>query len=231
MNPTPTAEPRPGAEPVLPQGQEGVRAAFWAIPLFKTTGISVVTTLLMLGYFWALRHPAQRVVVMPLTPVDRWVGFCPALAPFYFSLWFYTSLCAGLVPSRRQLILYGVYAGIIGVVGLVIFVVWPTAVPAMGIDWRQYPSVAFLKRLDASGNACPSLHVAYAVYSAVWVEALLSEIGAAWGLRAASLVWAGLIVYSTMAIRQHVAIDVLLGAVLGLVGAFAFLRSRRGLLA
>lgn len=198
--------------------------------MFKTVGISLFTTAVIIGYFWVLHHPAQHVVVMPTTPLDRLIPFSPAFGPAYFSLWIYLSVCAGLVPSARQLVLYGLYAGAVGFLGLLVFVIWPTAVPSPGIDWSLHPSIAFLKHVDASGNACPSLHVAYAVYSAVWVEALLRELKVRPALRLLNLLWAAAIVYSTIAIRQHVVIDVVLGAALGAVGASGFLSARNSLM-
>ena len=52
------------------------------------------------------------------------------------------------------------------ITALIIFYIWPTAVPVANIDWSHYPNVDFLKKVDASGNACPSLHVATAIFSA-----------------------------------------------------------------
>jgi len=225
------ADATAGRDPALPIGREGLWAAFRAIPAVKTLGITLFTAAVIAGYFWVLHHPLQPVVVMPTTVLDRWVPFSPAFGPAYFSLWIYLSLCAGLIPTARQLVVYGVYAGAVGLLGLVVFLVWPTAVPSSGVDWALHPSLAFLKQVDASGNACPSLHVAYVVYSAAWVERLFSELRITPLMRGMNLLWAGAIVYSTVAIRQHVVIDVILGAALGLAGAFAFLRARRALIA
>ncbi|MEQ1602543.1 MAG: hypothetical protein ABL885_12365 [Methylophilaceae bacterium] len=62
--------------------------------------------------------------------------------------------------------------------GLTIFYFWPTAAPVANIDWSQYVYVDLLKNLDASGNACPSLHVATAVFSGIWLHGLLRSFGA-----------------------------------------------------
>ena len=202
------------------------RTLFWP----KTAGVAAFMTLFFIGYFWALKHSAQHVAIMPLTAVDRLIPFSPWLAPFYFSLWIYVSICAGFFKDFRLLALYGAVAAAIALIGLGIFVAWPTAVPRPDIDWRLYPSLGFLKTVDQSGNACPSLHVAYSIYSAIWVDRLFSEIQTGWPLRLVNTVWCIGIVYSTIAIRQHVAIDVVCGGTLGAVGALAFLSLRRSLL-
>jgi membrane-associated phospholipid phosphatase len=89
--------------------------------------------------------------------------------------------------------------------------------PPADIDWAQHPSVAFLKAVDAAGNACPSLHVAAAVYSSFWVYWLMRELRLGWRAQSIQILWGVAIVYSTMATKQHVALDVLAGTVLGIV--------------
>ncbi|MDP3616453.1 MAG: phosphatase PAP2 family protein, partial [Rhodoferax sp.] len=99
-------------------------------------------------------------------------------------------------------------------------------VPAADIDWVQYPDVAFLKNMDAAGNACPSLHVATAIFSGIWLHHLLRRFCAPLWLLSFNGVWCIGIVYSAMATRQHVAVDVLAGLVLGLLAAGLSLRYR-----
>jgi len=80
--------------------------------------------------------------------------------------------------------------------------------------------------MDASGNACPSLHVATAVFSAIWLHHLLRRFGAPPWILIANWVWCSGIVYSALATRQHVAVDVLAGLVLGVLAATLSLRHR-----
>ena len=194
-------------------------ARFW----LKTAGVSVFTVFFFLGYFWVQRHPLQAVATMPLTLFDRLIPFTPAMVVVYFSLWLYLSLCAGLSDDLRVLALYGVFAGALGLVGLGIFLIWPTAVPHFDVDWAAYPSLSFLKTVDQTGNACPSLHVAYSVYSALWADHVFRRYQVGWGWRVGNLAWCLGILYSTVAIRQHVVIDVVTGAALGALVALAFL--------
>jgi membrane-associated phospholipid phosphatase len=70
--------------------------------------------------------------------------------------------------------------------------------------------------VDASGNACPCLHVAFAVLTGLWLEWLLKQMGAPRVLRVLNACWCGLIAYSTLATKQHVAVDLAAGALLGL---------------
>jgi membrane-associated phospholipid phosphatase len=97
-------------------------------------------------------------------------------------------------------------------------------VPPSGIEWAKHASLDFLKSADAGGNACPSLHVAFAVFSAIWFERLLRQMQGGHVIRAFNWLWCIGILYSTMAIRQHVSLDVFAGAVLGAAVAAIHLR-------
>jgi membrane-associated phospholipid phosphatase len=197
-----------------------MRTRAWA----KCIGTTLGMTAFFVVYFWLLHHPFFPITIMSLTAVDRWIPFQPGALGLYISLWFYVSLAPALLTERRELLSYLLAAAALSVVGLGIFLFWPTAVPVLAQDWPQ-PSFLFtLKRVDASGNACPSLHVAFAVFTACWFQRLLREMGAGPVARALNWLWCLGILYSTIATRQHVALDVLAGAVLGAVVAAVHLR-------
>jgi membrane-associated phospholipid phosphatase len=195
--------------------------AWWP---FKLAGTALGMTVFFPIYFWVLSHPWSPVTVMPLTALDHGIGFHPAALPLYLSLWLYVSLAPALIADRRELWSYGLAWVALSVVGLGIFMLWPTAVPPPDIDWSLYPSLRFLKAADATGNACPSLHVAFAVFSAVWFARLLRQMRAGRTLRTVNWLWCAGILYSTVAIRQHVVLDVLAGAALGVLVATAHVR-------
>jgi membrane-associated phospholipid phosphatase len=77
--------------------------------------------------------------------------------------------------------------------------------------------------VDAAGNACPSLHVASAVFSLCWMHRILAQLRAPRVLQWLSAVQCVAIVWSTMATLQHVALDVFAGVVVGLAFAAASL--------
>ena len=227
MPPSPTPEPSP-------KRFDGA-AAGWGVELAqrmrthvvpKSLGISAFMALFFVGYFHVLRHPAHPVTTMPLIALDRWVGFEPDALAAYVSLWLYVGIAPGLLLTLRELVVYGLWAAGLCLAGLACFYLAPTAVPPSGLDLATYPGFALLQGVDAAGNACPSLHVATAVFSAVWIDHLLRELRAAPALRVVNAGWCLLIAWSTMATRQHVALDVLAGAALGLAFAVPSLRWR-----
>lgn len=202
----------------LDHGEHWLRQAAlriqWHWPI-KAVGTTAGIAGFMCIYFLLLRHPLFPVTVMPLTGLDRFVGFEPwAIVP-YASLWLYVSLVPTLLCTRRELLPYVSAVTILSLVGFAIFLFWPTVVPRPDIDWARYPSVEFLKSADASGNACPSLHVAFAVLSGLWLARVLRKIRAPAWVGVLNAGWCGLIVYSTLATKQHVALDMAAGAALG----------------
>jgi membrane-associated phospholipid phosphatase len=203
----------------------GVRLLTWWPA--KMIGTTFGMAAFFVVYFWLLRHPLHVPAPVPLTVVDRLVGFCPAALPLYLSLWIYVSLAPALLVDRRELVSYGLAAIGLSVIGLGIFFLWPTAVPPPDVDWSQHPSFAWLKSVDAVGNACPSLHVAFAVFTAVWLDRLGRQMGEGCLVRALNWLWCLGILYSTIATRQHVSLDVLAGAALGTAVAVVHLRLLR----
>ncbi len=196
--------------------------------LLKSIGTPAVILAFLLLYQQLLNHPIFPVTEMPLTALDRIVGFFPPALVLYGSLWLYVSIPPALLEGRQELFDYTWAIGGVCLIGLVCFLVWPTAVPPLDFDRGRHPGFETLQGLDAAGNACPSLHVASALFSAAWLAVLLRELRAPWLVRAVNWGWGLGIAYSAMATKQHVALDVLAGAVLGLAGAGLSLQYRAG---
>ena len=186
--------------------------------------MSLIMALFFIAYFQVLKHPLFPVTTMPLTALDRLIAFRPEALALYLSLWFYVSLAPALLGERREIMAYAAASVALGATGLGIFLLWPTTVSWPGVDWSQHPAFDILKSVDASGNACPSLHVAFAVFTAIGLNRLLRQMGAGKVVRACNWLWCLGILYSTVAIRQHVVLDVIAGAGLGAVVAAVHLR-------
>jgi membrane-associated phospholipid phosphatase len=194
----------------------------WFPTILKTIGISAFTFLFFQGYFYLLNHPAHAVTIVPATAVDALIGFQPWTLIPYLSLWVYVSLAPGLLLTFREMIRYGAAASVVSLVGFAVFYFFPTAIVPPAIDWQAHPEFGFLKAIDASGNACPSLHVAFAIFTACNVQRTLREIGAPRAVFFLNWFWALAITYSTIATKQHVALDALAGTILGVAGAWIY---------
>ena len=217
MDTTPSLSPLPWYV------QLGRRIA--TLPLFKAIGTSAFMGLFFWGYFSVMGGGALfPEVIMPLTLLDDWIPFSAQAFPIYVSLWVYVSLPPALMADFRSLMFFGLWVASLCLFCLGIFWLFPTVVPPTDIDWLRYPDMAVIKGLDASGNACPSLHVASAVFSACWLQRVLCNVGAPRLLCLVSWGHCLIIMWSTVATRQHVVLDVVAGGLVGL--AFAWLSLR-----
>jgi membrane-associated phospholipid phosphatase len=184
-----------------------------ALPVLKAVGITGFMVLFFVGYFATLKHPLFPVRIMAEGPLDRAIGYRPWSIWLYCTLWPYVVLPPALMVEPKALTRYGAVAAALAAVGLGIFVLWPTTVALKG--------TGFLKTLDRGGNACPSLHAAYAVFSALCLQRILRQLNAPRMVRAASWLWCGAILYSTLATKQHVSADLAAGAILGAAASLA----------
>lgn len=194
----------------------------WYWPL-KASGTCGFMVLFFWAYFYILHHPQSQPTVMPAIWLDQWIAFTPYAFAVYVSLWVYVSLVPALLGNLRAMVLFCLWMSAMCLFCLAMFWLFPTQTPDFGIDWRLYPTLGLIKGVDAAGNACPSLHVASAIFSAFWLERILSQLQVPAALRVLNWVHCVAIAWSTIATLQHVALDVFAGIAVGVVFAIASL--------
>lgn len=196
--------------------------------LFKFVVTSVLIALFFVGYFHVQQHPVHELTVVPLTALDRMIPFQPYALIAYLSLWVYVGAGPGLQRTGQELIGYALWIGGLCVAGLGLFYFWPTQLAPIAVDASDLPAFQMLRRVDSANNACPSMHVAAAVFTAIRVHDVFARAWAPMWLRAVNFIWCGLIVYSTLATKQHVVLDVVAGTLLGVVfGLVSLVDARR----
>lgn len=194
-------------------------AQHWHLKSIATASFMAV---FFYGYFSILHAPMFPVTTMSVTLIDEWIPFWPSAFYMYASLWVYTSLVPALQPNFSRLVVYGFGIGLVCLTGLAFFFFLPTAVPYASADWFNDPALVVLRKFDMTGNACPSLHVASAIFTAICLNCQLSSMHSPAWLKVASWVWCAFIVYSTLAIKQHVLWDALAGIILGVAVALIY---------
>lgn len=179
----------------------------WAQPVARG---AVAAGALALG-LWIFRR--VQLAVEPrmrlLTPFDAAIPFLPWTVWIYAAFVLFAIAAIALAPPRRALAALLASAGALAL-ALPCFALLPADLPrppappgisGAAIDW--------LRRHDDAHNTCPSLHVALAV-TAAWAVAPTRWRWAAIGCAAA-------ISLSTLTVKQHTVVDVVAGALLGLV--------------
>ena len=174
-------------------------------------------------YFCTFYFALQRLVLvtpheLAPSPVDDLIPFSPGWTAVYQSLYLLLPLpwlCTSAAELRRYRI--GFFATTI--VAFAFFLLAPVAGPRPATP-AEHKLYTMLIAYDANLNAFPSLHVGMTVLTFLLVRRLARNAA----LTAAALVWSALIIYSTMAIKQHWAVDVAAGLALALA-ADLFARS------
>ncbi len=192
----------------------------------KLISTTAFIALFFVGYFYLLRNPTQPPLTMPLTALDEWMPFQPAMLFPYLSLWFYIGVAPGLQRNLAELVVLDLWEAALCLTGLAVFYVFPTAVPALTFDVSGFAGFALLQGVDATGNAFPSMHVAVAIFTATHIEDVLRRARVPLTFRVLNLIWFLVIAWSTVAVRQHVVLDVIGGAMLGMAFAVLSLRWR-----
>jgi len=184
-------------------------------PLLTLIGTSVFIFVFFLGYFYVQRYPLFAPIVMPMTSLDRLIPFQPLALAAYVSLWIYVGAGPGLQATRREMAIYALWMAALCVTGLAIFYLLPTQMADVNVGAADSVFFRTLQNVDAAGNACPSMHVAVAVFTVIRVDDVLRVVRSPLFLRLVNIGVCMLICYSTLAIKQHVVLDVLAGALLG----------------
>ena len=178
----------------------------------------------------------ERLIVFPVRSVplswfDRAIPFQPSWVWAYMSLYLLNPIGPLLTRSRADLLRYARGIGFLFVSGIACFALLPVAGPRP-VNAHGPPLYERLIAVDRVYNSFPSLHAACAVY-AVLFAGYASRDSSRPALRnvllALAWAWVGLILYSTIATRQHFVIDLLPGILLAWLTMRLFVvRSRAG---
>jgi len=190
--------------------------AYWR---FKLVAGAIVGIVFFIGYFLLLDFHIFPVREMPSTALDRLIGFHPGTLLLYMSLYLYIPLAPWLLDNKRDLNACCLALSGLCLVGLTFFLLWPTAIPQ-----PDSPTYRPLIAIDKPRNVCPSLHAAFAVFSAICIDRMARHLGDRGLARSLSWLWCLGILYATLATKQHVAVDLVAGTVLGTVWAVLYLR-------
>jgi membrane-associated phospholipid phosphatase len=199
-------------------------AACWRLKalLAITVGFAFCVPYFLIGNF-----PLFPVRRLPLSWLDGAIGFHP-----YAWVWIYQSeyLIINLIPwfaqRREDLLRYVRGFALLSLISFGVFLLFPIRAPkppvthATGMYW-------LLLQYDVSLNSLPSLHAGMVVYTVAFGRRILRNVLSRW-VTLLVLVWAGLILYATLATKEHYAIDILSGALLGLAVDIWTWRRTRG---
>jgi hypothetical protein len=207
--------PSPVLAPVLRLKRE------WRLKLLLSV---VITTAYYAGYFSLQTMPLTAPAVIGASALDHAIPFDPRWAAVYLSLMLFIPVAPWLMDTRKELLGYCRALLVLMAVGFGVFFFWPTRclrppmTPDMSFLYR------FLRGVDRDLNACPSFHAIFAIYTCLCCQRVFRLMGDRGWMRLAAWAWTGLILYATLATKQHVTADLLAGGLLGLAGYCLYVR-------
>ena len=185
--------------------------ALWRLKLGVAAAVSV---LFWSCYLFLSRHPLLPIHTLPMTGLDTWAGFQPVPWGWvYESIFLLTGITPWLIISQEELRRYVSGFALLSIMSFALFAVFPVASPRPA-DMHASAFLIFITQVDGPLNAFPSLHAGCLVYTLALVRRLF-------GCRLNPLVaigllfWAALILFGTLATKQHYVLDLLAGGLLG----------------
>lgn len=170
-------------------------------------GIFAVYGILYLG---AQHFPLRAPTLVPFTQWDHLIGFNANWVWIYIAAYPYVPVVFFALRSTKLVLAYTRSYLILTIGSVYIFALWPTILPR-----APYPTDAtwagialeWLRGMDAPTNCLPSLHVATSLVSSWWIgvqNRLLGILG---------FIFSALVIWSTLALKQHVVWDAVTGSV------------------
>jgi membrane-associated phospholipid phosphatase len=186
--------------------------ALWREKIAVTIAANI---LFWVGYQFLSRHALRPVHSLPLTWLDQWAGFQPNLWVWvYESNFVLVAVIPWLIDSRPDLKRYLAGFAVLAAVSFGIFALFPVASPRPA-NLGTNAFMLFVTQADGPLNAFPSLHAGSLVYTLALARRLFRRElhPVAWLFL---LFWGALILFGTLATKQHYAIDLLAGGFIGL---------------
>jgi len=171
--------------------------------------------------------PLRRV---PETWLDRAVGFEPSWIVPYLSIALLVPLMPLMARRRAELLRYALGLFILCAACFAAFLVIPVEGPRPALP-PAHDAYRLMVDYDRAANSMPSLHAGLVAYSFLFgYRVLRDELGVRGRIAyaAAATLWGGLILYSTLATKQHWAVDLPVGiAIAAAADAWVWRKSRR----
>lgn len=188
---------------------------------YPVTGPMLLLVMLVPFYLVIAFWTEGRLASVPSLPLDEMVPLMPEWVLVYAGLYLFLIILPVIVIWQRELIDRTVRAYLlVWLVSFGVFLIFPTVIQRPDIvpgDGFSSWSLRRLYEADTAFNCFPSIHVAHSIVSALACYRVHRWVGIF------ALSCATLVTLSTLFIKQHFVVDVVVGALLALLGYRLFL--------
>ena len=198
----------------MPAGSFSSRlCACWRL---KAALAAIVCFTFCVPYFLIGNFPLLPVRELPLTRLDRAIGFHP-----YAWVWIYQSeyLIVNAIPwlarRRDELIRYVRGFAVLSLVSFIVFLLFPIRAPKPAVN-NPTGMYWLLQLYDVPTNSLPSLHAGMVVFTLAFGNRIVGSDVGRW-VKLLFILWGGLILYGTLATKEHYVVDIVTGVLLALI--------------
>ena len=164
-------------------------------------------------YFTLQRLDAFPPRTLPVTTLDRWIAFDPAWIWPYVSIALLVPLAPLLASRRDELVRYAKGLALLCLPCFAAFLLFPVEGPRPDIA-PGHAMYRLIIAYDGASNSFPSLHAGLAVFSLLFASRVTSCDPGGPVRGALGALWGTAILYSTLATKQHWAVDLPAGVLL-----------------
>jgi hypothetical protein len=156
---------------------------------------------------------------LPMTVIDRIVPFEPAWVYVYVSMYVMLTIPPLLTARGGALCRYAIGATIMFLGAAVAFLLWPVAYPRPAPPADGPALYLAIVSVDRPINSIPSLHAGIVAYTLVFAGRALADLSrpARRAILLVGALWSALILYGTLATKQHYLLDLPPGILLAWV--------------
>ena len=181
-----------------------------------------------LGTYFVIQKSVSDMGIDLMMPLDSMIPQIPSFVWVYHSLLPVIVFTSVFVVEQKKNVYSLVLSCIISTIILNIFYIYlPCFYPRAGFE-LQLTGISehvlhWTREIDGSNNTFPSGHVTFS-WLMFWAIYMSSASNTRKWLIPTYLIWASLVSFSTLALKQHYIVDVLSGMMLA---SFAYLLSRK----
>jgi len=181
---------------------------------------SVVFTIGFLSIYFGIlqKHQMFPVTTMQISSLDQWIPWFPGAVYLYESIFLLMPIAPWLTGTKGELYAYCLGFTLMSLVGFCIFFFSPTLNPRPQDIYGANSLYMALIQFDNGINACPSFHSAFTVFHGILCHRTFSARSRNRWIRPIIWIWILGILASALLTKQHVFIDLVAGALLGIGG-------------
>jgi membrane-associated phospholipid phosphatase len=176
----------------------------------------ILPPLFNLCYFLPQWAPIYKPRPIPMTVIDRAVPFQPWWIVPYLSMYLLLPLVPVFATSKDQLRRYALGTALMFLIAAVCFFLWPISYPRPHLLETAPVIYLMVVSLDQPINSLPSLHAGLTAFTMFYAARILIDLPGRQRRLLLTLgwIWAGLILYGTLATKQHYLADLPPGVLL-----------------